>query len=165
MGGMSGSGCAFDSWAQTFCPSRSSKPSHRMTSSKARSSWSEQNGQERKRKVKKGWGKGVVEMGAEGLGWWVREWRTAVTVSNHQGAQGWHGSRQKKNKRRRRRRGGGQGREAAVDKSPHIPRNTLCLPHYIYSQYRCAARQLLDLSRNSSQDCDSCFALHVNFFN
>lgn len=87
-----------------YCPSRSSKPSHRMTSSKSevtmvRPEWARGKREERRRDEERGW---EGWMGAEGLGWWVRERRTAVTVSIHQGAQGWHGSRQKrKNKRRR----------------------------------------------------------------
>lgn len=106
MGGTSCSRCAFDSRAQALLSLEKLKAKPQDDIFKKRGHHGQTRmGKRKKGRVKEGWGKGVGEMGAEGLGWWVRERRTAVTVSIHQGAKGWHGSRQKrKNKRRRRRR-------------------------------------------------------------
>lgn len=107
MGSTSCSRCAFDSRAQALLSLEKLKAKPQDDIFKKRGHHGQTRmGKRKKGRVKAGWGKGVGEMGVEGLGWWVRERRTAVTVSIHQGAKGWHGSRQKrKNKRRRRRRG------------------------------------------------------------
>lgn len=144
MSGRSHPRCAFDSRAQTFCHPRSSEPSRRTATFKARSLWSALSGQVQGGRVTEGGGKDWMEE----VGWCVGGQRTAVTVSIHQGAQGWHGSRQeRRNTRRRRRRRRGQGAECGPSLVTPQPSSTLVCcptPHSTSSPLHLFSAQMCD---------------------